>query len=194
MLNYSIFGEPSTKPKLLIVHGLFGSGRNWRAIARHFSRDRQIITVDMRNHGDSFWDDDNSYSAMAQDLADVINHIGAPVDLLGHSMGGKASMVLAFKHPKMINRMIIADISPVAYKHDQVSNVKIMQSLPLGTITNRSQADEILAHDINEPSVRAFFLQSLKLSKDGHSWQLNLDVLAKDMGKIVGFPEIYWQI
>ena len=54
MLKIQSFGNKSDFPDLLIVHGLFGSGRNWRAIARNISSDRQVHIVDMRNHGESF--------------------------------------------------------------------------------------------------------------------------------------------
>lgn len=193
MLNYQSFGESSSHPDLLIVHGLFGSGRNWRAIARNLASDRRVHTVDMRNHGDSFWDDDNSYEAMARDLAQVLVSINAPMDVLGHSMGGKASMVLALSRPELINRLIVADIAPTAYTHDQVSNVDIMKSLSLDSFTRRSEADAMLADKLPDAAVRAFFLQSLVISEQGNSWQLNLNALGANMDKIVGFPKIRGQ-
>ena len=97
MLKIQSFGNKSNFPDLLIVHGLFGSGRNWRAIARNISADRQVHIVDMRNHGESFWNDDNSYESMAEDLKEVISSLEGPVDVLGHSMGGKAG-----KTPKFV--------------------------------------------------------------------------------------------
>jgi pimeloyl-ACP methyl ester carboxylesterase len=190
MINYQSFGEVSDTPSLLIAHGLFGSARNWRAIGRNLSVDRQVHVVDMRNHGDSFWDDDNSYFAMADDLAKVIAHIGAPMDVLGHSMGGKASMVLALQNPDFVNRLLVADIAPKPYEHDQVSNVDIMKALDLSSFTRRTQADAILAQSIPEAAIRAFFLQSLNISEQGNSWQLNLDALKVNMPLIVGFPEV----
>ena len=105
MLKIQTFGKESYLPDLLIVHGLFGSGRNWRAIARNISSDRQVHIVDMRNHGESFWDDDNSYESMANDLEKVILFLGKPVDVLGHSMGGKASMVLAINNSTLVYKL-----------------------------------------------------------------------------------------
>ncbi|MFN3294134.1 MAG: alpha/beta fold hydrolase, partial [Gemmobacter sp.] len=52
MLNVLTYGDHSGVP-VLIVHGLFGSGRNWGAIARRLAASRPVIAVDMRNHGDS---------------------------------------------------------------------------------------------------------------------------------------------
>ena len=91
---------PAT-PALLIVHGLFGSARNWGVIARHFAISRDVVSVDMRNHGQSPWSDHHRYIDMAEDLAEVITAHGAPMDVLGHSMGGpitqRALLVLGDK-------------------------------------------------------------------------------------------------
>ena len=103
MLSYSEFGDiPATAdtPALIIVHGLYGSGRNWGVIAKRLSDSRRVITVDMRNHGTSPRMPSQSYPNMAQDLADLITHLNIPVDVCGHSMGGKAAMVLALTKPK----------------------------------------------------------------------------------------------
>jgi esterase len=53
MLNTFIHGDDSTAPPILIAHGLFGSARNWGVIAKRLSDTRRVLTVDMRNHGDS---------------------------------------------------------------------------------------------------------------------------------------------
>ena len=157
MLNIQSLGNQSNIPDLLIVHGLFGSARNWRAIARNLSTDRQVHVVDMRNHGDSFWDADNSYEAMANDLAKVIQSLGVTLDILGHSMGGKAGMVLALTYPELVNRLLVADIAPAKYAHDQSFNVAAMQLLPLNSFTRRSEADVILAKTLPDKNIRAFF-------------------------------------
>ena len=42
-------------PPLIILHGLFGSARNWRSMAQRLSQNYRVYTVDLRNHGDSPW-------------------------------------------------------------------------------------------------------------------------------------------
>jgi len=86
-------GTAGAAPPLLVVHGLFGSARNWGAIAKRMAADRHVVAVDMRNHGNSPWDHRHDYPAMADDLAKVIVAQGQAMDVLGHSMGGKAAMV-----------------------------------------------------------------------------------------------------
>ena len=190
MLSYQTFGDtPPTDARsaLLIAHGLFGSGRNWGVIAKRLSDSRQVVTLDMRNHGTSPRADTQSYPDMAQDLADLIDHLGGPVDLCGHSMGGKAAMALALTQPDRLRRLVVADIAPVAYKHTQMEYIDAMRQVDLSTVTRRSDADAQLGEAGVEPALRSFFTQSLDVANK--AWRLNLDVLEAEMDKIVGWPD-----
>ena len=183
-----IDGTPSDKATLLIVPGLFGSARNWGVIARNLSGDRQVVALDMRNHGESFRADSHSYPDMAGDLARLIEGMGGPVDVLGHSMGGKAAMVLALTKAQLVRRLIVADIAPVAYSHTQAHLVQAMMAMDLGGLTRRSEADRRLAASVADPATRAFLLQSLDLAVDPPRWRLNLPVLLDQMDLVTGWP------
>lgn len=181
----------SDLPPLLIVHGLYGSARNWNVIARRLSETREVLAVDMRNHGESPWFPTHSYPEMAEDLAEVIRATQTgPIDVLGHSMGGKASMTLALAHPGLVRRLVVADIAPVAYQHDQTQYITAMRALDLTGLSGRGEADRRLAATVPEGPLRAFFLQSLDLkAPGGPKWRLNLDVLEAEMPKIVGWHD-----
>lgn len=188
MLNLVEYGAATDLPALLIAHGLFGSARNWGAIAKRMSDSRRVVAVDMRNHGESFRAKSQSYPEMAADLAEVIGWIGAPVDVLGHSMGGKTAMQLALTQGELVNRLVVADIAPVAYDHSQAHLIDAMRHLDLTGLTQRSEADRRLAVELHSPAIRAFLLQSLDLKSLPPAWRLNLDVLERDMGLVVGWP------
>ena len=188
MLNSNLFGDRNDRPPVLIVHGLYGSARNWGVIARRLSDTRQVIAVDMRNHGESRWDPSHSYFDLADDLAEVIQAHGGGADVVGHSMGGKASMALALRHPQTVNRLVVADIAPVTYGHTQVQYIHAMRSLDPTAIDKRSDADAELAAVVPEASVRAFLLQSLDIKEK--RWRLNLDALEAAMPQIIGWPQI----
>lgn len=175
------------RPPLVIAHGLFGSGRNWGVIARNLATQRDVIAVDMRNHGGSFRAATQTYADMAGDLAEVLASVGGG-DLLGHSMGGKAAMQLALTHGDLLRRLVVADIAPVAYGHDQSHHIAAMRGLDLTGLTSRTQADLRLADAVADPALRAFFLQSLDLKAVPPVWRLNLDVLQTEMPGIVGWP------
>ena len=189
MLNIVIHGEPTDAPPLLIVPGLFGSARNWGVIARRLSDDRQVIAVDMRNHGDSPWYPGHSYADLAGDLAEVIEAHGGRAAVLGHSMGGKAAMQLALTEGDLVAQLIVADIAPVAYRHSQNPMIDAMEALDLTGLKLRSEADKRMAETIDEPGVRAFLLQSLDLTQTPPRWKLNLPVLRAHMDQITGWPE-----
>jgi pimeloyl-ACP methyl ester carboxylesterase len=184
MLNALVHGTETEKTPLLIAHGLYGSARNWGAIAKRLSDERQVTAVDMRNHGESPWYDSHGYPDMAGDLAASFPNT---TDVLGHSMGGKAAMMLALNHPDRVQRLIVADIAPVTYAHSQLPMIDAMRRVDLDTVETRRDADDQLAAHVAEPSVRAFLLQSLDVK--GKRWRLNLDALAAEMPRIMDFPE-----
>lgn len=188
MLTTVVQGTPGAEPPLLIAHGLFGSARNWGVVARRLSAGRQVISVDMRNHGASPWRPSHGYDGLAGDLAEVIAFHGGQADVLGHSMGGKAAMMLALTRPRLVRRLIVADIAPVAYPHSQNHLIRAMRGLDLNGLTLRSEADKRLAETIEDPGTRAFLLQSLDLKSDPPHWRLNLDVLEAEMSRITGWP------
>jgi len=190
MLNTVVTGTPTDRPPLLIAHGLFGSARNWGVVAKRLSGDRQVLTVDMRNHGTSPWTETHGYGDLAADLAGVIAAHGGRADVLGHSMGGKAAMRLALEHGPMVHRLVVADIAPVAYGHSQAHLIHAMRGLDLAGLTARSEADRRLAALVAQEGVRAFLLQSLDLKADPPRWRLNLDALEAEMPRIVGWEAV----
>lgn len=189
-------GAPAAPP-LVIVHGLFGSARNWGALAKriaqgHVAGPRKVIAVDLRNHGDSPWDDDATYPALAADLADTIRaEIDGPADVLGHSMGGKAAMLLALTASALINRLIVADIAPVTYTgHSHSPYIDAMLGVDLSGVARRSQADAQLQAGVPDRALRAFLLQSLAVEDGKTRWKLNLPALGAHMQAILSFPPV----
>ncbi|MEM8773747.1 MAG: alpha/beta fold hydrolase [Pseudomonadota bacterium] len=189
MLHTIIHASDGAARPLYFVHGLYGSARNWGAIARALSDRGPVVAVDQRNHGLSPWFDTHSYEDLASDLAELIEgRASEPIDILGHSMGGKAAMALALQRPDLINRMIVADIAPVSYTHSQLPYIDAMRAVDLSQITKRSEAEIALRSLVDDPTLASFFTQSLDVTQK--KWRLNLDVLSKDMPNIMSFPDL----
>jgi pimeloyl-ACP methyl ester carboxylesterase len=127
---------------------------------------------------------------MAADLGETIAGLGGRADLLGHSMGGKAAMVLALGEPALVDRLIVADMAPVAYGHSQLPYVRAMQAVDLAGVRRRADAEAALAASVPEPPLRAFFAQSVAIGDAGASWKLNLAALEAAMPEIMDFPEV----
>jgi len=189
ILNTVSNGDGAGTP-LLIAHGLFGTARNWGVLAKRLADERQVLSVDMRNHGASFRAASNTYGDMAGDLARVIENGGDTANVLGHSMGGKAAMMLALSRPELVEKLIVADIAPEGYSHSQLDKITAMKAVDLSVVQRRRDADEQLVDTVEDPSLRSFLLQSLTLGEGGASWKLNLDALGGAMDDIMGFPDI----
>ena len=191
MLNYIHY--PSTKSNkipLLIVHGLYGSARNWGVISKRLSDEREVFAIDQRNHGDSRWCETQSYFDMAGDLQEFLKHFGS-MAVLGHSMGGKAAMVLSILDSNLVEKLIIADIAPVSYSHDNTQYIRAMKKVQLDRLATRTDAITQLAESVPEPELRSFFAQSIDIKNK--RWKLNLDVLEHEMKKIISFPQLSGQ-
>lgn len=187
MLHMIRHGAPTAMPPLVIAHGLFGSARNWGVIAKRLSDQREVIAVDMRNHGDSPRFATHSYADLAADLAEVIASLPeGRADVLGHSMGGKAAMALALTYPERVRKLVVADIAPVAYGHSQQAQIDAMRRVDLANVQNRQEAAAQM--QAATPEIAAFLMQSLDMT--GRRWKLDLDLFEREMGTVVGFPEI----
>ncbi|MEQ8441172.1 MAG: alpha/beta fold hydrolase [Alphaproteobacteria bacterium] len=186
------FTEAGTGVPLVILHGLFGSKRNWGMIIRLLGPEFRTISADLRNHGDSPWSDRMTYPDMAEDVADLIERtVGGPAHVLGHSMGGKTAMVLALTRPDLIDRLIVADIPPAPRDSGLIAYIRAMRALDVSGMTRRAEAEEALAPVIPEKGIRTFLAQNLAPADGGGlSWKLNLPVLEGQMDEIEGFPDI----
>jgi esterase len=189
-LNYRELASESPGRALMMLHGLFGSASNLQIVGRQIAKQRPVILPDLRNHGRSPHADDVSYQAMAEDILRLMDRRGCEhADLLGHSMGGKVAMWLALNYPDRVNHLIVADISPVTYPNRFQQIIKAMQTIDLGKLGNRQQADESLAQYLSDAALRGYLLQNLVHADDKWSWRINLGQLASNIECIMEFPE-----
>ncbi|GAA2464017.1 alpha/beta fold hydrolase [Agromyces soli] len=110
----------SPLPPVLLVHG-FGAdgaitwqGTGWvEALGR---TGREVVTVDLRGHGDSDAPlEPGAYRAEVQgaDLAAVLDSIGAPrADVVGYSLGSRIAAALARREPARVRRIVIGGAGP----------------------------------------------------------------------------------
>lgn len=174
-----------------ILHGLFGSARNWASIAQRLAARHRVIVFDLRNHGASPWADAMDYPAMAEDVRATMAERGyRRFAVIGHSMGGKAAMTLALTEPAAVERLIVVDIAPTAAPAPFLGHIRAMRALDLATVTRRRDADAGLAAAIPDPAMRVFLLQSLVFGDSAPRWQLNLAALEAALPAIGGFPEL----
>ncbi len=150
-LTYLEAGEANGGTPLLVLHGLFGSARNWQTLARRFAETRRVYALDLRNHGGAPWADGMSYPQMADDVLRFLDDRGfARANVVGHSMGGKTAMTLALRHPDRVARLVVVDIAPVAYTHTHAPYVAAMKAADLTACTRRQEVEAQLVAAVPE--------------------------------------------
>jgi pimeloyl-ACP methyl ester carboxylesterase len=193
-------------PHVVFVHGLFGQGKNWTTIAKGLSDRHRVTLLDLPNHGHSPWTDRVDYLDMADLVATELEHLGEPVTLVGHSMGGKVAMQLALRRPELLRALVVVDVAPVSYPptggrtddEDEEASpfaayIEAMRAMDLGAVETRADADAALRDAVPSRMVRSFLLQSLVRegvgTEEGWRWRLNLELLERDLGALRGFPD-----
>ncbi len=185
------YDEVGSGPPLLILHGLLGQARNWASQAKLFGQHYRTLSVDLRNHGRSPWASGMTYEDMAADIAALAEAVGPPVRIVGHSMGGKVTMVVALKYPDLIEKAVVVDISPIRHEDSPFYGyLEAMLALDLESITRRGQADRLLADAIPNDAERAFLLLNLAAEAGkGLHWKPNLQELYDRLIDILDWPD-----
>lgn len=173
---------------VIILHGLFGMSDNWVSIGKQLSEHFAVYIPDMRNHGQSPHDDAFSFSAMADDVLELIddNYLGN-VTLIGHSMGGKVAMQLALNHGDKVDRLMVIDISPGKYpvRHSQQQVVEAMQRVSFTGITSRKEIEDQFVHSISDFRTRQLIMKNLfRTGNNTFAWRLNLEAIHHNMDKL----------
>ncbi|WP_430814578.1 alpha/beta fold hydrolase [Carboxylicivirga sp. RSCT41] len=183
-------------PKLVILHGLYGSSDNWVSIARQLENDYHVYLLDQRNHGQSPHSTIHDYESMAGDLLEFLDD--KEIDkahVIGHSMGGKTAMRFALAHPGRINKLVILDIAPKSYasfsNYAQITNnheliINSLSSTLLDNVKSRKAIDEQLAAKLPDAGLRHFLLKNIERTKQGtFKWRLNLPVIKETLELIM---------
>ncbi len=187
LLNYHEFGQG--RP-IIILHGLFGSARNWQSIARDLSCNYHVLTPDLRNHGLSPHAVTMSYQDMSDDIIAFADQLSLDnVIILGHSLGGKVAMTAALLHPKRFSALAVVDIAPVSYPQNFAELITAVDALELKSLKNRTQAEKALSKVIDDMSIIQLLLQNLVRSENGFRWRCNLEGIMANLSLIGQFPD-----
>ncbi|WP_179335615.1 alpha/beta fold hydrolase [Winogradskyella costae] len=183
-LHSNIIGEG--KP-FIILHGFLGMGDNWKTLAKQFSESNfEVHLVDQRNHGRSFHSEEFDYEVMAKDLKHYCEDKNlSDIILLGHSMGGKTAMLFAAKHPELVSKLMVADISPRYYPVHHDAILEGLSSLDFSEIKSRGEADTALSSYVRDTGTRMFLLKNLYWVEKGQlGLRMNLSVLKENVSEV----------
>ncbi len=170
------------KPPLVLLHGMLGSSRNWQTAGTDLAAHFHVLAPDLRNHGRSPHTETMSYAELMEDVLGWFDALGlqSPT-LIGHSMGGKAAMLLACRHPGRVGRLVVVDIAPRDYHWPgHRASFAAMNELNLADLRSRAEAEMRFEARVPAWPLRKFLATNLERSAGGEwSWQINLPVLTR---------------
>lgn len=174
-------GEP-----LLILHGFFGMGDNWKTLANKFAENYQVHVIDQRNHGRSFHSEDFTFDLMVEDIIDYLEyHDLVTVNFLGHSMGGKVAMLFAITYPHLVHKLIVADIAPRYYPPHHQFILEALHAVDFSKVKSRDEVDDIFKKYISEFRIRQFLLKNVyRKTKEQLAYRFNLKSLSINVEEV----------
>jgi pimeloyl-ACP methyl ester carboxylesterase len=173
---------PEVQP-LLMLHGIYGRGRNWLAVARTLVARRPdwgCWLADLRHHGDApDAPDVGTLDALAADIdAWSASSRVTPRATLGHSFGGKVALAYAARHAERPLQTWVIDSTPEAKAPGGSAwdMLAIVKRLP-ATFTSRQ--DAIAGIEAGGFSTDVAQWMSTNLVRDGAAfrWRLDFDVM-----------------
>ena len=184
-LNFKTYGQGAP---LIILHGLLGSLDNWATLAKKFAEDYTVFVVDQRNHGKSPHSKEFNYQLLSDDLLAFMdeNYISS-ASIIGHSMGGKTAMNFAVENPDKVDKLIIADIAPVAYSGGHKVIFDALFSIDLEKVKSRKDVDLQIEKYIKEFGIRQFIMKGLTRDQDRNFiWKFNFRDIWNSYNEIIG--------
>lgn len=166
---------------LYVLHGIFGSGRNWASVMRRLTRARPewaALLIDLRQHGASQgFEPPHTVRAAAEDLHGIAASGGpAPAAILGHSFGGKVALAFAEDPPASLRQAWIIDSTPEARVPDGSAwgMLQVVRGLP-----DRFESRDVLIDALTERGVARPVAQwmatNLEPAEGGYRWRFDLD-------------------
>ena len=184
-LFFSTLGQGGSP--LVCLHGFLGSGDNLWPLADHLKDSHRSLLMDLRGHGRSPHGRPYTLEGMADDVAETLADAGVERSaVLGHSLGGKVAMALALRHPRLVERLVVADITMAQAEPFFGHLLDDMAAVPVASLARRDDGEPYL-RDV-EPilETRRFLLKNLVPDPaGGFRWRMDLEGLREDHAKVL---------
>lgn len=142
-------------PAALLLHGGGQTRHAWGATGQTLAeRGYEVMSLDLRGHGDSAWAQDGAYrlSAFRDDVHAALTQLARPTVVVGASLGGIAALLAAGEgRPEAIAGLVLVDIAPTQARDGAEKIQAFMQSAPEGFGSLAEAADAVAAYLPHRP-------------------------------------------
>ncbi|GFT87397.1 hypothetical protein NPIL_573501 [Nephila pilipes] len=112
---------------IILLHGLAMAKEAWMGVYQLLALRtlKRVCIADLRNHGDSPWNNETHTAAMAEDINRLLEILKAPKAIvLGHSLGGKVAMHFTLNYPSKVEKLIVEDMRPNGMTTEALKEIK----------------------------------------------------------------------
>lgn len=178
-LHQYTVAEAGSRRWLYVLHGIYGTGRNWASFARRLVARRPewgAVLVDLRLHGHSpSFEPPHTLAACVHDVLELSESLGRPVDaVLGHSFGGKAALMVAAAAAPGQTWVIDATPSRRSPGGGAARLLDVIRRHPGPFTTRRCAVSAVEAEGFASP-VAHWLATNLVLVEAGYRWRLDPD-------------------
>ena len=174
-----------TLASLVMLHGIYGRGRNWQGIARAVVASRPEYAcwlVDLPHHGDSpVGTHGDSIAGLAADVTDWwASASSVPSAVLGHSYGGKVALAIAARMPDMPLQVWVIDSTPEAKapSGSAWAMLDLIRRLPQ-RFAARDEAVDALMRGGYTRGVAQWMASNLVRERDAFVWRLDFEAMER---------------
>jgi pimeloyl-ACP methyl ester carboxylesterase len=110
------YSDSGSGEAVVLLHCTASSSRQWRGFTETYGQDFRVIAIDLFGHGESdTWPGHRPLTLAdeAKAVSLVLDRIGEPVHLIGHSYGGAVALQVALEEARRIRSLTV--IEPVAF-------------------------------------------------------------------------------
>lgn len=179
-------------PELVLLHGGAQNAHTWDTVA--LALDRPLLAIDLPGHGHSAWWPDGDYTParLADAVAVVIARLAPSARVVvGMSLGGLTAISLAARHPELVRRLAIVDVTPGTDRRKSAAIVAFVAGPE-----SFASFDEILARTVehnpgrSEPSLRRGVLHNAAARPDGR-WAWRYDRVRPPAAATLDFSPLW---
>jgi len=184
VLHHASIGNSKAPRVALVLHGVFGSGSNFRSLMKSLCAERpewRFVLVDLRLHGRSLEaPPPHTLAACAEDLAALTQSLGlSPAAVIGHSFGGKVALTYAEQPPASLEQVWVLDSYPGAHTpgddHEVIRVLRTLEAVGRDFATREAFVDALLERSL---SVGIANWLSQNLVREGERYWFRLDLAA----------------
>lgn len=184
VLHHAFVGNEQALHVALVLHGVFGSGSNFRSLMKSLAAERQdwrFVLVDLRLHGRSLEaPSPHSLAACADDLTELTRVLAlSPTAVIGHSFGGKVALAYAERRPVGLRQTWVLDSNPGAHRpgadHEVIRVLRSLEAVGREFDSREAFVDALLERSLS-PGIAQWLSQNLV--REGECYWFRLDLAA----------------